>query len=366
LYTVIGGLLKVNPADRLSFGQVFEVLVSIAESEGFSLKAQLPFKAASSPNVTGGPGFGIVNPLGSAAGNPQLSSGAPAPQQYLQQSQPAGASSGSLFSSLKGGAASLLKNIKEQSQQYLAPVGPPSSNPSNNVQAPSRTSTVPSAAPVSRPPPPRPQPPSPLIQRKEPGNGHIEFENREYEAMQHKHQVPLHRPAPPKPPPPKISSETAPPKIANLLDISFEVVENQGSNLSDNTTNQSSTNADLLGDLFSSSGSQGNNFAASSNSGTEDLLWGNNGQNNNGLRYNNKTEVNNRADVGDLLGDSSDPFASLLGKSVPNAMPSSKNPMDGFPAFGSSQPYLQVRKLLSLLMSNYFICLWFLTSWILF
>jgi hypothetical protein len=106
----IGGLLKVNPAERLSFGQILEVLVSIAESQNFSLNGPLPFKAASSPNLTGGPvmgesGGGIVNPLSKIIDQP----GGNMPQRQLSQEQYSqnpglisAGGGGSIFSSLKG------------------------------------------------------------------------------------------------------------------------------------------------------------------------------------------------------------------------------------------------------------------------
>ncbi|CAL8125412.1 unnamed protein product [Orchesella dallaii] len=316
---VIRGLLKVNPLERISFGQIFDVLQSIAESEGFSLNGKLPFKPATSPTLA-------------AAAIPNLSVGngapnrppAPPSQAYPQQSsQGSGSGSGGLLSSIKGVGTSLFKNIKESSQQYMyggpAAQGGAAAPP---PPAPHRP-PPPGAGHNQHGPPARPAPPSP----KPPRSQHLEFENREYDLMQQRqNQAPPHRPAPPKPPPPRASPIPEPiqESVGNLLDISLDSSVNQ---IDNGTTHPpTSTHVNLLDDLFGSAPTSNTNSAPQQghNAFVDDLLWGNTTTTST-ANVSATSFASNKSDEVNLLGDTSDPFASLLGKSVPTAASSSFN-----------------------------------------
>lgn len=266
----------------------------------------------------------------SGASNPMRSSSAHSNERSYQN-QHSYSSGGSLLSSLKGGAASLIKNIKEQSQQYLAPTVAPNSGGNSDAPPPPRP-----APPPNRPPPPRPAPPSPQMNQRKKS---IEFENKEYEAM---NPVPPSRPLPPRPRPPS-PREPEQPKVANLLDMSFDSGPEPSSQLPP-VSSQSSAGTDLLEDLFGSAptSAQTTKTTSSASKLADDLFWVGSGSST-------MNTGKSGADVGDLLGD---PFASVLGGSVPTggaAFPShqqqnSRVPVGGFAAnFGSapSQPFLQ-------------------------
>lgn len=224
-----------------------------------------------------------------------------------------------------GVGSSLLKNIKEQSQQYMYG-GPtqPGGGPQDSGPPPPRRPPPPGGTSQHHPggPPSRPAPPSP---RQQPKSQHLEFENREYDMMQQRHaQPPPSRPAPPKPPPPRSSPipEPVQESVGNLLDISLDASVNQAASAPQPS---SAMNTDLLDDLFGSAPIVTSQHSAATGSFADDLLWGSSGSNTNNVDQAKKDEVN-------LLGDTSDPFASLLGKSAPSA--NSNNGAFGQAGFG--------------------------------
>ncbi|ODN04871.1 Cyclin-G-associated kinase [Orchesella cincta] len=309
---VIRGLLKVNPLDRLSFGQIFDLLQSIAESEGFSLNGKLPFKPPTSPVTVAG----VIPNLSLGNGAPNRPPPPPS-QAYPQQSSqgPAG-----LLSSIK---VSSICTVVRQLKELVAQLPPP----------PPHRPPPPGAGHNQHGPPARPAPPSP----KPPRSQHLEFENREYDLMQQRqNQAPPHRPAPPKPPPPRASPipEPVQESVGNLLDISLDPSINQTN--ASTTQPINSTHSNLLDDLFGSAPPSNNNAVPQQapNAFVDDLLWGNttttSSANVSASNYTSK-----RSDEVNLLGDTSDPFASLLGKSVPSA------PTTGFsqPGFGGQSVF---------------------------
>lgn len=333
LVCIIRGLLKVNPLERISFGQICELLQSIAECENFSLNGPLPFKPVVSPiHVPGGPSLNLPPSQAAAVGN-GAGPHRPPPGQSSQQGGSVGG--GGLLSSIKGVGSNLLKNIKEQSQQYMygpglsgGPVGPPERiGPGASAPPPSRPPPPGGSLASQAPPPPRPAPPSPRMQPK--SGGHLEFENREYDLMQERQQHgPPSRPAPPKPPPPtrpNPSPEPTQAAVGNLLDISLDSSVNSQPAVG-NT--QPLTNSNLLDDLFGSAAPQSQQSSNTPAFATNDLLWGN---------TTSSLSTNNKATSGEmnLLGDTTDPFASLLGKSAPTTTATSPNPPFGQPLGGT-------------------------------
>lgn len=330
LVCIIRGLLKVNPLERMSFGQIYELLQSIAECENFSLNGPLPFKPVVSPtHVPGGPSLNLPPSQAAAVGN---GAGPHRPPTQPSQHGGSGGGGGGLLSSIKGVGSNLLKNIKEQSQQYM--YGPGLSG--GPGLPPERIGPGASAPPPSRPPPPggvgsqaapppRPAPPSPRMQPK--SGGHLEFENREYDLMQERQQGPPSRPAPPKPPPPTRPSPSPEPTqaaVGNLLDISLDSSVNSQPAVGNP---QPQTNSNLLDDLFGSAAPQSQQSSNTPAFATNDLLWGN---------TTSSTSSSNKATSGEmnLLGDTTDPFASLLGKSAPTTTATSPNPPFGQPLGG--------------------------------
>lgn len=329
---VIRGLLKVNPLERLSFGQIFELLQSIAECENFAISAPLPFKPAISPEVPPA-GASLGHPTSAAVGN---GSGPHRPQPPPSSQHHGGGGGSGLLGSIKGMGSSLLKNIKEQSQQYMyGPAMAPSSGPQPgggaSVPPPSRPPPPAHGQGPQRPPPARPAPPSPRSQPKSAGQ-HLEFENREYDLMQQRqqHAGPPSRPAPPKPPPP---SRPAPPPepvqetVGNLLDISLESSVNAPPTAA---STKPQTNSNLLDDLFGSTTSAAPQTTPSF---ADELLWGSATPATTAAAPPPVVNKSTRGEV-NLLGDTSDPFASLLGKSAPTTTTTSPNP-----TFGAQPPF---------------------------
>lgn len=253
---------------------------------------------------------------------------------------------------MKGGAVSLIKNIKEQSQQYLGP-GYPAGGGSQSAPAtagrgerepPQQSQPLP-----SRPPPPRP-PPSPLMNQRKNNN---EFENRHYEAMNVGRDLPPERPAPPRPQrppsprverkehePPRPPPPQPQPKIGNLLDMSFDMGSSSPAAPAPPQVPSNavpSSNADLLDDLFGSSGGSGSNNGGKIADDNLDF-WGAPSQP--------PSQTAAAAPEVDLLGD---PLASLLGKSAPPLISNFNNIPQHKPGFAANfapsqpqpQPFLQ-------------------------
>ncbi|XP_054731167.1 cyclin-G-associated kinase [Anastrepha obliqua] len=152
-HEIIKGCLNVNPAHRFNISMVLERLAAIGETKNWSLKGALdlhgkpiespqprsPINCTSSPQVSGGTGAQLPQPTPKVAESVGIStfyvddcSGSAAqpagnnqPQHQLPNNPPSaqagnsGASNSSLFSSLRGGAGSFLKNLKDTSSKVM-------------------------------------------------------------------------------------------------------------------------------------------------------------------------------------------------------------------------------------------------------
>lgn len=157
---VIRGCLQVNPAQRFTVSDVLDRLGAVAETQGFSLKESLKLEGkpinsnpspVHTPNITDA--NAALKPTDSSEGRkppqrpnrppaspqrPEMPS-RPAPPRHPpaqavpphppptyqhppQQVPPAQAGGGGLFSSLKGGAGSFLKNLKDTSSKVMQTV----------------------------------------------------------------------------------------------------------------------------------------------------------------------------------------------------------------------------------------------------
>ncbi|XP_013399366.1 cyclin-G-associated kinase [Lingula anatina] len=102
---LIRSMLKIDPRERPAVGEVIERLQEIAVARGVDLKVPL--------------NFGIPQNRASAPGTPERR---PPPQQYQPYPQGGQSSTSNLISSLKGGAGSLMKNIKDASSKVMETV----------------------------------------------------------------------------------------------------------------------------------------------------------------------------------------------------------------------------------------------------
>ncbi|XP_044269812.1 cyclin-G-associated kinase [Tribolium madens] len=124
---IIRGCLQVNPEQRLTVSGVLERVAAIAESNGFNLRAPLQFQQKQSPELDHSSGDGVHNnvkpPPRPVPPRPQ-----PVPERPPQPPQrpampvqrPPEVKQSGLFSSLKGGAGSFLKNLKDTSSKVMA------------------------------------------------------------------------------------------------------------------------------------------------------------------------------------------------------------------------------------------------------
>lgn len=151
-HDIIKGCFQPNPEQRLSISGILERLAAIAETNSYDLKGSLPFKTASTMDEQGKENVGVNNssvatekvppprptqrPISEHISNVpkperppppsnqnnivhnQKSSSAQ-PQTSSRQQEPKQAG---LFSSLKGGAGSFLKNLKDTSSKVMATV----------------------------------------------------------------------------------------------------------------------------------------------------------------------------------------------------------------------------------------------------
>ncbi|XP_028034078.1 cyclin-G-associated kinase isoform X2 [Bombyx mandarina] len=131
-HEIISGCLTVNPADRMTITNVLERLAAIAETQNVNLKQPLKFErkkveqsvATSSPanrdpvsNSQEAPNSRPPEP--SRPPPPARPPAAPYHQPPLPQPP---VNSGGLFSSIKGGAGSFLKNLKDTSSKVMQTV----------------------------------------------------------------------------------------------------------------------------------------------------------------------------------------------------------------------------------------------------
>ncbi|XP_022918062.1 cyclin-G-associated kinase [Onthophagus taurus] len=125
---IIKGCFQVDPERRLTIACLLERTASIAESRGYDIKAPLKIKKEPPTNV----GDSVDNGVGSAKnGNLQQPQRPPPPnlqnsppplqarQPHLPPDQKQSYYSSSLFSSIKGGAGSFLKNLKDTSSKVM-------------------------------------------------------------------------------------------------------------------------------------------------------------------------------------------------------------------------------------------------------
>ncbi|XP_047515483.1 cyclin-G-associated kinase isoform X2 [Pieris napi] len=128
-HEIISGCLTVNPEVRLSISGVLERLAAIAETQNINIKQPLKFErkkveqsvATSSPggkdNVPSVPE--APNPRPPEPSRPPPPARPPAAPHYMPPQVPA---SGGLFSSIKDGAGSFLKNLKDTSSKVMQTV----------------------------------------------------------------------------------------------------------------------------------------------------------------------------------------------------------------------------------------------------
>uniref|UniRef100_T1JLE5 Auxilin n=1 Tax=Strigamia maritima TaxID=126957 RepID=T1JLE5_STRMM len=125
LHDLIHGMLQVDPAERPKINDITERLSEIGEARQINFEQPLPFgqAAASSPNSPAH--TPVVN---RASPTMQQHHQAPLPEQHANSPQipnhqpPSGQGSGSFFNSLRGGAGSLLKNIRDTSSKVMQTV----------------------------------------------------------------------------------------------------------------------------------------------------------------------------------------------------------------------------------------------------
>ncbi|CAH1644154.1 unnamed protein product [Spodoptera littoralis] len=131
-HEVISGCLTVNPEERLTISSVLERLAAIAESNNVNLKQPLKFerKKVEQSVATSSPAGKdpVANSQEAPNSRPPEPSRPPPPARppaapHYQPPLPATpANSGGLFSSIKGGAGSFLKNLKDTSSKVMQTV----------------------------------------------------------------------------------------------------------------------------------------------------------------------------------------------------------------------------------------------------
>ncbi|XP_047527395.1 cyclin-G-associated kinase isoform X1 [Vanessa atalanta] len=131
-HEIINGCLTVNPEERLPISSVLERLAAIAESNNVNLKQPLKFErkkveqsvATSSPAATDPvpKSQEPVNPRPPEPTRPPPPARPPAAPHYHAPLPQAPPTSGGLFSSIKDGAGSFLKNLKDTSSKVMQTV----------------------------------------------------------------------------------------------------------------------------------------------------------------------------------------------------------------------------------------------------
>ncbi|XP_050499686.1 cyclin-G-associated kinase [Diabrotica virgifera virgifera] len=148
-HEIIRGCLQANPQERITVSDILERLAAIAESNGYDLKAPLilstPQHKSSEPQSQStfydGPSNNATKVPPSRPAPPTVDAPRPPPQQapprptpppqrhsppqqqqQQQQQRPMEAKQSGLFSSIKGGAGSFLKNLKDTSSKVMATV----------------------------------------------------------------------------------------------------------------------------------------------------------------------------------------------------------------------------------------------------
>ncbi|KAM3962866.1 cyclin-G-associated kinase isoform 2-T2 [Aphomia sociella] len=132
-HEIINGCLTVNPEERLTINSVLERLAAIAESNNVNLKQPLKFErkkveqsvATSSPASRDQPTSNsqeVPNSRPPEPSRPPPPSRPPAAPHYTAPLPQTPANSGGLFSSIKGGAGSFLRNLKDTSSKVMQTV----------------------------------------------------------------------------------------------------------------------------------------------------------------------------------------------------------------------------------------------------
>ncbi|XP_053602975.1 cyclin-G-associated kinase isoform X2 [Plodia interpunctella] len=132
-HEIIHGCLTVNPEERLTINSVLERLAAIAESNNVNLKQPLKFerKKVEQSVATSSPAVKDPAPISQEVPNsrppeparpPPPSRPPPAAPHVPQHPPSAHANSGGLFSSIKGGAGSFLRNLKDTSSKVMQTV----------------------------------------------------------------------------------------------------------------------------------------------------------------------------------------------------------------------------------------------------
>ncbi|VVC92334.1 unnamed protein product, partial [Leptidea sinapis] len=131
-HEIINGCLCVNPDERLTISGVLERLAAVAETNSVNLKQPLKFErkkveqsvATSSPAVKdSGPIIqDVSSPRPPEPSRPPPPARPPAAPHYATHAPP---TTGGLFSSIKDGAGSFLKNLKDTSSKVMQTVQQP-------------------------------------------------------------------------------------------------------------------------------------------------------------------------------------------------------------------------------------------------
>ncbi|CAG9115604.1 unnamed protein product [Plutella xylostella] len=131
-HEIINGCLTVNPEERMSISGILERLAAIAESNNINLKQPLKFerKKVEQSVATSSPAGNSTAPISQSQEpsrppepvRPPPPSRPPAAPQYHPPPQAPMNSGGGLFSSIKGGAGSFLKNLKDTSSKVMQTV----------------------------------------------------------------------------------------------------------------------------------------------------------------------------------------------------------------------------------------------------
>ncbi|KAG7299615.1 hypothetical protein JYU34_016600 [Plutella xylostella] len=131
-HEIINGCLTVNPEERMSISGILERLAAIAESNNINLKQPLKFerKKVEQSVATSSPAGNSTAPISQSQEpsrppepvRPPPPTRPPAAPQYHPPPQAPMNSGGGLFSSIKGGAGSFLKNLKDTSSKVMQTV----------------------------------------------------------------------------------------------------------------------------------------------------------------------------------------------------------------------------------------------------
>ncbi|GBP28989.1 Cyclin-G-associated kinase [Eumeta japonica] len=127
LHEIISGCLTVNPEQRLTISGVLERLAAIAESNNINLKQPLKFerKKVEQSVATSSPAASAPAPEVPPPRPPEPCPPPPVARKVprpVPQPPPAAAQPGGLFSSIRGGAGSFLKNLKDTSSKVMQTV----------------------------------------------------------------------------------------------------------------------------------------------------------------------------------------------------------------------------------------------------